>query len=45
MLQAGQSGVWIPAEEKDIPLLKNIQTDSEAQSASFSVGTMVLSWT
>ena len=42
-LQAGRSGVRIPVGERDFVLLQNVQTGCGAHTASYSVGTEVLS--
>ena len=39
MLQAGPSGVQIPASARDVALLQNVHTSSGAHSASCSKGT------
>jgi len=43
MLQAGLSKVWITAQAWYLPLSKSCQTSSGAHSASYSMGTRVLS--
>jgi len=43
-LRPGQSGVWFPAEARDVWLLRNVQTSSGAHPATYSVGTGVLPW-
>ena len=39
----GQSGVWIPAVAADFSCLQNVQSSSVHHSASYSMGTGVLS--
>ena len=42
-LRAGQSGVWIAVGEINCSLLQNLQTDSGAHRAFYSMGTGVIS--
>jgi hypothetical protein len=42
-LQAERSEIRIPERARDCPFSKIIQTDSDAQSVSYSMGTGVLS--
>jgi hypothetical protein len=39
MLKIGWSGVQMPVEARDLPVLQNIQTTSGAHSASYSMDT------
>jgi hypothetical protein len=39
ILCAGQTGVRIPARVRDLSVLRNVQTGSGANPASYSVGT------
>ena len=43
-LQAGRAGIRIPIEETNFPLLHSVQTDSGADSSSYSLGAVVLYW-
>ena len=42
-LRAGRSGVRIPAEARDFSPLQNVGSGSGAHTASYSLGTSVLS--
>jgi hypothetical protein len=42
-IRAGRNGVRIPIRVNNFPFLQNVQTSSEAQQSSYSVGTEVLS--